>query len=86
MPNARNRDRFIPFRKADIVEMGMQDRDLVLLCSDGLNSMLSDPEIESILNQGGDLEQIAESLVVTANEHGGNDNITVVLLKAERAA
>lgn len=72
--------------QADVFEMGMQERDLVLLCSDGLNSMLSDPEIEAILNRGGKLEDLAKSLVVTANEQGGNDNITVVLLEAEPAA
>lgn len=72
--------------QADVFEMGMQERDLVLLCSDGLNSMLSDPEIEAILNRGGELEDLAKSLVVTANEQGGNDNITVVLLKAEPAS
>ena len=72
--------------QADIFEMAMQERDLVLLCSDGLNSMLSDSEIESILNRGGELENLAKSLVVTANEQGGNDNITVVLLQAEPAS
>lgn len=72
--------------QADIFEMPMQERDLVLLCSDGLNSMLSDSQIESILNRGGELEDLAKNLVVTANEMGGNDNITVVLLKAEPAA
>ena len=70
--------------KADVAEITMQDGDLVLLCSDGLNSMLSDPEIEGILLRGETLEETAQNLVIAANEHGGNDNITVVLLKAER--
>ncbi len=72
--------------QADIFEMGLQGGDLVLLCSDGLNSMLPDTEIEGILNRGGMLEDMAKNLVVNANEKGGNDNITVVLLKAESAA
>ncbi len=70
--------------KADIAEIALQEGDLVLLCSDGLNSMLPDPEIEGILLRGGTLEEMARNLVIAANEQGGNDNITVVLLKAER--
>lgn len=70
--------------QADIFELSLLDRDIVLLCSDGLNSMLADSQIEDLLNQGGSLEQMAEKLVVVANESGGNDNITVVLLKAGR--
>ncbi|MCK5378420.1 MAG: Stp1/IreP family PP2C-type Ser/Thr phosphatase [Acidobacteria bacterium] len=70
--------------QADVVELEMQDGDLVLLCSDGLNSMLQDSEIERFLSRGGDLEEMARDLVVAANEQGGNDNITVVLLKAQQ--
>jgi protein phosphatase len=70
--------------QADIFELSLLDGDIVLLCSDGLNSMLADSQIESLINRGGSLEEIAENLVVAANESGGNDNITVVLLKANR--
>jgi len=70
--------------QADIFELSMLDGDIVMLCSDGLNSMLADSQIESLLNRGGTLEETAERLVVVANESGGNDNITVVLLKANR--
>ncbi len=66
----------------DVFELRLMDGDIVLLCSDGLNSMLADSQIEDILKQGGTLEGIAENLVVAANESGGNDNVTVVLLKA----
>lgn len=71
--------------QADTFELEMQHGDLVLLCSDGLNSMLPDSQIEGILNRGRTLEETARNLVVAANEHGGNDNITVVLLKAEKS-
>jgi len=70
--------------QADIFELSMLDGDIVLLCSDGLNSMLADSQIEDLLNRGGSLEEMAERLVVDANESGGNDNVTVVLLKANR--
>lgn len=72
--------------QADIFELSMLHGDLVLLCSDGLNSMLSDTQIEGILTGTGDLQQTASDLVIAANEQGGNDNITVVLLKAEATA
>lgn len=71
--------------RAEVLELQLQDGDLVLLCSDGLNSMLSDEEIESVLAKGGSLEDLATQLVVAANERGGNDNVTVLLLQAEQA-
>ncbi len=71
--------------KVDILETEIEDGDLYLLCSDGLNSMLSDPEIASFLGEGGDLETTSNRLIVAANERGGNDNISVVLLRVARA-
>jgi serine/threonine protein phosphatase PrpC len=57
--------------------------DLYLLCSDGLNSMLSDEEIVEILARGDTLEDMAASLIAGANERGGHDNISVVLLRPQ---
>ncbi len=57
--------------------------DVVLLCSDGLTSMISEKKIAEILRAGGDLDRAAERLVVEANEAGGRDNITVVLFRLE---
>ncbi len=58
--------------------------DLLLLCSDGLTTMLDDPEIAGILaGAGGDLPRAAQELVDTANARGGEDNITVILLGFE---
>lgn len=68
--------------EADILELEIEDGDLLLLCSDGLNSMLADSQIEAILLQGGSLQEMGARLIVAANEQGGNDNITVVLLQA----
>jgi len=55
--------------------------DLFLLCSDGLTGMLGDDEIGDCLSGAASLEQAGETLVRRANEHGGLDNITVVLVR-----
>jgi len=67
--------------KVDIHEIDVEDGDLYLLCSDGLNSMLTDDEIAERLRQDASLESICKDLIVAANERGGNDNISVVLLR-----
>ncbi len=58
--------------------------DLFLLCSDGLTRELDDEEIAGVLNEGrdGDLQTCAHALVHMANDSGGSDNITVVLVRA----
>jgi protein phosphatase len=74
--------------KADLA-VDMQTRrmkagDVLLLCSDGLTAMVSDEEIARVLGEAkGDVEKAAKDLVAEANAHGGEDNITVVLLKFE---
>jgi protein phosphatase len=61
----------------------VRDRDVLLLCSDGLTSMLSDGQIAQILQQTEDLTDAAENLIDAANVAGGRDNITVVLFRLE---
>lgn len=56
--------------------------DIVLLCSDGLSSMLSTDEIRDVLADDGDVQGKADRLVELANDAGGEDNITVVLVEA----
>jgi len=58
--------------------------DLFLICSDGLTDYLSDLEIEEILIQTpSDLSLLCQRLVNCANNRGGHDNITVLVLKVE---
>ena len=52
--------------------------DRVLLCSDGLQSVVDDGEIEATLKTG-DVESVCEALIALANANGGPDNITVVV-------
>jgi len=60
--------------------------DVYLLCSDGLPKMVQDEEIERLLVAEPDLEAAVYGLIERANDHGGKDNVTVVLVKViERA-
>ncbi|MEE8412245.1 MAG: SpoIIE family protein phosphatase, partial [Acidobacteriota bacterium] len=55
--------------------------DVFLLCSDGLNSMLGDEQISEILSRHqDDPVEACRALIDAANEHGGDDNITVIVL------
>ena len=64
------------------------DGDVFLICSDGLTSMLADSAIAEVLTQyaSGDLKEGCGRLVALANEHGGHDNVTVVLGRCRSAA
>ena len=55
--------------------------DIVLMCSDGLSNMLEDSEISKILFSDKNIEQKANDLIKAANDNGGKDNITVILIK-----
>ncbi len=57
--------------------------DVYLLCSDGLTTMLSEEEILEALLANPTLRNAGEALVAAANEAGGRDNITVVLIRLE---
>ena len=69
-----------PFVQADFFEVELNHGDLVLMCSDGLSNMVSDEEITDLLNGTGSLKQKAEQLIQRAKEHGGLDNIAVILI------
>lgn len=67
----------------DIFEFETEPGDLFLLCSDGLVRELDDSVVESVLRMGGTLEEMCSRLVEAANEAGGHDNITCMLVRAE---
>jgi protein phosphatase len=63
-------------------EHKLQAGDLVLLCSDGLHAMIADDAILGLLNPPPEsLEKAADALIEAANEAGGKDNVSVVLLR-----
>jgi protein phosphatase len=62
----------------------LEPGDVVLLCSDGLFNHVHDEEIAQIVLQKPDVERAADQLVALANERGGRDNISVVIVRVER--
>ena len=66
----------------DFFEVELRRGDQILMCSDGLTDMLEDQEIFDIINKRQDLPSTLGELVDMANQHGGNDNITVIMTEA----
>lgn len=71
-----------PTVDVEIGDFDVQRGDIVLLCSDGLNDMVDDEEIGLTLRTlGGNLQLAAEHLVQMANDYGGRDNVSVILVR-----
>ena len=66
----------------DFFHEELKSGEIVLMCSDGLTNMLEDEEIEGILKGQGTMEERADRLVEAANQNGGKDNITVIVIDA----
>jgi serine/threonine protein phosphatase PrpC len=64
----------------DIIRCMLRSGDTFVLCSDGLNGMLTDSEIAEIVTRNREPSKAAKELVVAANAHGGEDNISVVVV------
>lgn len=92
MENARNH----PFRnvitqalgsgsdiKVDLLDFPLQDGDVLLLCTDGLNCMLTDHEIYNLLRNSKpfNLDKATQDLIEEAKLKGGDDNVTVALVE-----
>ncbi len=67
--------------EADFFNLELQTGDMVLLCSDGLTNMIEDEMIYRILTNGESLKDRVEELVKTANQNGGKDNISVIVVE-----
>jgi protein phosphatase len=63
-----------------------RDGDVLLLCSDGLTSMIPEARVAEIMREATGLEQAGRALIAAANRAGGRDNITVVLLRLEEVS
>ena len=72
-----------PIEQADIFEMEWGKGDLLLLCTDGLPSGLTDAEIKEILKSVKDINAACRELVESAKKGGAADNITVILVENE---
>jgi len=67
--------------EVDRSELPVEEGDVFLICSDGLTTMLTDGEIAEIMAAQGSLEDHCQQLVGLANDKGGVDNITVILVQ-----
>ncbi|MDD6202766.1 MAG: Stp1/IreP family PP2C-type Ser/Thr phosphatase [Lachnospiraceae bacterium] len=67
--------------EVDFFQVKLEKGDMVLMCSDGLTNMIEDEDIRMILKGQRDIVEKAEALVKAANNNGGKDNITVVLIE-----
>jgi len=65
----------------DTYSVNINDNDMLVLCTDGLTNMLNENEILSIINNSDEPQYSCNELVRLANEKGGEDNITVILVK-----
>lgn len=69
---------------ADTYGAEVQSGDIFMLCSDGLSGMVPDAEIERILSSSADdLQELADALVQAANDAGGQDNITAIVVRVD---
>jgi protein phosphatase len=69
--------------EVDVARLALEDGDTVLLCCDGLSGMVPDERIADIVRAArGDLPRAARALIDAANEAGGVDNVTCVVLQA----
>ena len=67
----------------DVTEVPLTSGDRLLLCSDGLSSVLSDEETDAVLARAAAPDATCEALVRGANDGGGPDNITVVVIDVD---
>jgi len=70
-----------PALMIDLIVDKPRDDDVYLLCSDGLSKMMSDEEVCEVLIAHEDLESALYSLIERANDRGGKDNVTVIIVK-----
>ena len=69
-----------PMVEVDVFVLDVMPRDRFLLCSDGLIDEVSEEDTAEILWRHTDPQECAEALVARANENGGSDNITVIVV------
>ena len=66
---------------ADFFEVELLGGETIFMCSDGLSNMVEDNQISSILSGKEDIIYKAEKLIKTANDNGGKDNISLVIIE-----
>lgn len=78
---------FEPQVNVEIYQMKVQPGDCFLICSDGLSGLVEDLDLLKIMQnefyENGDPQQTVQSMVEAANENGGDDNITTILVQVK---
>ena len=73
-----------PLVEVDVREQQYENGDIYLLCSDGLNDVLTDEEIAAVLaRHSGDMDAAAQQLIADVNARGGPDNVSIVLIHTD---
>lgn len=67
----------------DVIPFSIEEGDRLLLCTDGLSDMLTETEINDIM-QDADIEKVGDALIERALDNGGRDNVTLVLLEIDQ--
>jgi len=67
--------------RVDVDEQLLIAGDTILLCSDGLTRELSDAQIAAVLGEAEDAQEAADRLVELANEAGGEDNVSAIVVR-----
>lgn len=67
-----------PYVEPDVMVKGFLKDDIIVICSDGLTNMLSEEEIYTTVTK--DIDKSSDELINKANERGGHDNITVIIM------
>jgi serine/threonine protein phosphatase PrpC len=68
----------------DAAEYSLLEQDVVLLCSDGLTRMVTDTELTEALLEVTNAQAAADYLVSLANSHGGEDNVSVIVVRVTK--
>lgn len=68
---------------ADIQSFSFEEGDRLLLCSDGLTDKLTNQELSNFVQSHDDIKVVAQKMIDLANERGGEDNISLVLIRHE---
>lgn len=67
--------------QVDVNRVEPRQDDIYLLCSDGLSGMVTDDQMQTVLQQATDLDKACGQLIDLANANGGNDNVTCILAR-----
>ena len=70
--------------RPEVVRADLEEGDVVLLCSDGLTSMIDDAEIAAIITAAATSQAATQQLIEAANRAGGNDNISAIVCRVQR--